>query len=139
MEPNPLIDLRSDTVTRPTAGMRKAIAEAEVGDDVFGEDPTVTKLEERVAELLRKEAALFVPSGVMANQLAMKVLTQPGDEIIVERGSHIFNYETAAPLTAFECAASSRRGEAGIHSAVGHRSGNPPGRLLHAADVAGLR
>jgi threonine aldolase len=97
MEQNRIIDLRSDTVTRPTAGMRKAIAEAEVGDDVFGEDPTVTKLEERVAKLLRKEAALFVPSGVMANQLAMKVLTHPGDEVIVERGSHIFNYETAAP------------------------------------------
>jgi threonine aldolase len=91
------IDLRSDTVTQPTAGMRKAMAEAVVGDDVFGEDPTVNKLQERVAELLGKEAALFVPTGVMGNQLAIKALTEPGDEIIVEAGSHIFNYETAGP------------------------------------------
>lgn len=71
--------------------------EAEVGDDVFGEDPTVIRLQERVAELLGKEAALFVPSGVMGNQLGIKVSTAPGDEVIVERTSHIFNYETAAP------------------------------------------
>jgi threonine aldolase len=92
-----MIDLRSDTVTKPTPEMRQAMAEAEVGDDVFGEDPTVNKLQERVAALLGKEAALFVPSGVMANQLAIKAQTQPGDEIIVERGSHIVHYETAAP------------------------------------------
>jgi threonine aldolase len=73
------------------------MAEAEVGDDVFGEDPTVNRLQEKVASRLGKEAALFVPSGVMANQLAIKVHTQPGEEIIVESGSHIFNYETAAP------------------------------------------
>lgn len=71
--------------------------EAEVGDDVFGEDPTVVRLQERVANLLGKEAALFVPSGVMGNQLGIKVLTRPGDEVILERMSHIFNYETAAP------------------------------------------
>lgn len=94
---NELIDLRSDTVTRPTPGMRKAMAEAEVGDDVYGEDPTVNKLQEKVAELLGKPAALFVPSGVMSNQLAIKAHTQPGDEVIVEQNSHIFNYETAAP------------------------------------------
>lgn len=92
-----VIDLRSDTVTKPSPAMRKAMAEAEVGDDVFGEDPTVNRLQEKIALLLGKEAALFVPSGVMANQLAIKVLTQPGDEVIVESGSHIFNYETAAP------------------------------------------
>jgi threonine aldolase len=92
-----LIDLRSDTITRPTAEMRKAMAEAPVGDDVFGEDPTVNRLQEKVAELLGKPAALYVPSGVMANQLAIKSQTQPGDEIIVEADSHIFNYETAAP------------------------------------------
>lgn len=92
-----MIDLRSDTVTRPTAAMRAAMAEAEVGDDVFGEDPTVHRLQERVAELVGKEAALFVPSGVMGNQLAIKVLTRPGDEVIVERNGHIFNYETGAP------------------------------------------
>jgi threonine aldolase len=92
-----VIDLRSDTITKPTPAMRKAMAEAIVGDDVFGEDPTVNRLQEKVAELLEKPAALFVPSGVMANQLAIKAQTQPGDEIIVEADSHIFNYETAAP------------------------------------------
>ncbi len=97
MSDHSFIDLRSDTVTKPTPGMRKAMAEAEVGDDVFGEDPTVNLLQERVALLLGKEAALFVPTGVMANQLAIKVHTQPGDEIIVESGAHIFQYETAAP------------------------------------------
>ncbi len=92
-----LIDLRSDTVTRPSPGMRRAMYEAEVGDDVFGEDPTVRRLEARVAELLGKEAALFVPSGVMGNQLAIKVLTRPGDEVLLGRESHIFNYESGAP------------------------------------------
>ncbi len=77
--------------------MRKAMAAAEVGDDVFGEDPTVNRLQEIVAELLGKESALFVPSGTMSNQLALKTHTNPGDEVIVERESHIFNYETAAP------------------------------------------
>ena len=92
-----LIDLRSDTVTRPPEGMRRAMYEAEVGDDVFGEDPTVQRLQEAVAGLLGKEAALFVPSGVMGNQLGLKVHTRPGDEVIVERDSHIFNYESGAP------------------------------------------
>ena len=87
------IDLRSDTVTRPTPAMRKAMAEAEVGDDVFGEDPTVNRLQERVAQMLGKEAALFVPSGTMANQLAIKSHTQPGDEVIIEATSHPYNFE----------------------------------------------
>ena len=78
----PQIDLRSDTVTRPTPGMRRAMAEAEVGDDVFGEDPTIQALEERTADLLGKEAAVFVPSGTMANQIAVGVNTQPGDEVL---------------------------------------------------------
>ncbi|QXD14636.1 aminotransferase class I/II-fold pyridoxal phosphate-dependent enzyme [Rhodocaloribacter litoris] len=91
------IDLRSDTVTQPTEGMRRAMYEAEVGDDVFGEDPTVRRLEETVAALLGKEAALFVPSGTMGNQLALKVHTRPGDEVILERTCHIFNYESGAP------------------------------------------
>jgi threonine aldolase len=91
------IDLRSDTVTKPTPAMRKAMAEAPVGDDVFGEDPTVNLLQQRVAELLGKPSALFVPTGVMANQVAIKTQTQPGDEVIVEQDSHIFHYETAAP------------------------------------------
>ncbi|HTR82383.1 MAG TPA: GntG family PLP-dependent aldolase [Bacteroidota bacterium] len=94
---NEFIDLRSDTVTKPSAAMRQAMASAEVGDDVFGEDPTVLKLEERVASLLGKEKALFVPSGVMSNQLSIKAQTDPGDEILCEQDAHIFNYETAAP------------------------------------------
>ncbi|MGA9116547.1 MAG: GntG family PLP-dependent aldolase [Bacteroidota bacterium] len=89
-----VIDLRSDTVTRPSAPMRAAMAEAEVGDDVFGEDPSVNLLQERVAEILGKEAALFVPSGTMGNQICIKVHTRPGDEVIAERDSHVFNYET---------------------------------------------
>ncbi|NBC17758.1 MAG: aminotransferase class I/II-fold pyridoxal phosphate-dependent enzyme [Bacteroidetes bacterium] len=92
-----MIDLRSDTVTRPTPAMRQAMAEADVGDDVFGEDPTVNRLQDTVAELLGKDAALFVPSGVMGNQLGLKVHTNPGDEVIVERQCHIFNYESGAP------------------------------------------
>ncbi|MCX6139058.1 MAG: low-specificity L-threonine aldolase [Ignavibacteriales bacterium] len=91
------IDLRSDTVTRPTAAMRQAMASAEVGDDVFGEDPTVCALQERVAALLEKERALYVPSGCMSNQLAVKAHTESGDEIMCEEDAHIFNYETAAP------------------------------------------
>jgi threonine aldolase len=90
------IDLRSDTVTRPTPAMRKAMAEAEVGDDVFGEDPTVNTLQEKVANLLGKEAALFVPSGTMANQLSIKSHTQPGDEVIIESSSHPYNFEGGA-------------------------------------------
>jgi threonine aldolase len=90
-----VIDLRSDTVTRPSAAMRAVMCNAEVGDDVFGEDPTVNQLQSKVAALLGKEDALFVTSGSMGNQLSIKVHTQPGDEIIVERGAHIFNYETA--------------------------------------------
>jgi threonine aldolase len=92
-----VIDLRSDTVTRPTPGMRRAMAEAEVGDDVFGEDPTVARLEAHVAELLGKEAGLFVPSGVMGNQIALKLHTSPGDEVVVAERSHIFHYESGAP------------------------------------------
>ncbi len=91
-----MIDLRSDTVTKPDEGMRAAIASADVGDDVFGEDPTVIELQSRVSDLLGKEAALFVPSGVMSNQLAIRSQTSPGDEIILESGCHIANYESGA-------------------------------------------
>jgi threonine aldolase len=88
-----VVDLRSDTVTRPTPGMRRAIAEAVVGDDVFGDDPTVQELERRVAREAGKEAALFVPSGTMGNQLAIRVLTQRGDLVLIEADSHIHLYE----------------------------------------------
>jgi threonine aldolase len=93
IEEQAMIDLRSDTVTKPSPAMRQAMAEAPVGDDVFGEDPTVNLLQERVAAMLGKEAALFVASGTMANQAALLAYTRPGDEIIVERGSHILNHE----------------------------------------------
>jgi threonine aldolase len=91
------IDLRSDTVTRPSPEMRKAMFEAEVGDDVFQEDPSVNALQEYAANLLGKEAALFVSSGVMGNQLCLNVLTNPGDEVICEKDCHIFNYESGSP------------------------------------------
>lgn len=91
-----MIDLRSDTVTKPSAEMRQAMAESEVGDDVFGEDPTVIELQDEVAALLGKEAGLFVPSGVMSNQIALRIHTNPGDEVILEAGSHIANQESGA-------------------------------------------
>ena len=87
------IDLRSDTVTRPTPEMRQAMAGAEVGDDVYGEDPTVNRLEARAAEILGMEAALFVPSGTMGNAIAIRILTRRGDEVLVERRSHVVRYE----------------------------------------------
>ena len=89
-----MIDLRSDTVSKPSPEMRRAMAEAEVGDDVFGEDPSVNRLQEMAAQVLGKEAALYVPSGTMANQISVKVHTQPGDEVIMERTSHPFNSES---------------------------------------------
>ena len=90
-----MIDLRSDTVTKPTAAMRQAMLEAEVGDDVYGEDPTVNLLERRAAEITGKEAALFVPSGTMGNTIAVKLHTQHGQEVICESRSHVINYELA--------------------------------------------
>jgi threonine aldolase len=92
-----IIDLRSDTVTKPSQGMREAMMNAEVGDDVFGEDPTVNRLQERMATMFGKEKALFVTSGTMGNEICIKAQTDPGDEIIVDEDSHIFVYETAGP------------------------------------------
>lgn len=92
-----MIDLRSDTVTKPTAAMREAMARAEVGDDVFGDDPTVQELEAETAALLGKEAAVFTPSGTMANQLAIRCHTEPGDEVLVEANAHIYYYEAGGP------------------------------------------
>lgn len=91
-----IIDLRSDTVTKPTHAMRRAMAYAEVGDDVYGEDPTVNQLQDAAAEIFAKEAALFVPTGSMGNQIAIKLHTTPGDEVVIEERGHIFNYEMAA-------------------------------------------
>jgi threonine aldolase len=91
-----IVDLRSDTVTRPSAAMRRAMSEAEVGDDVYGEDPTVNRLQERAAEIFGREAALFVPSGSMGNLIAIKVWTQPSNEVICEQRGHINQYELAS-------------------------------------------
>ncbi|MGD0964594.1 MAG: GntG family PLP-dependent aldolase [Candidatus Acidiferrales bacterium] len=91
-----IVDLRSDTVTRPTPAMRKAMAEAEVGDDVYGEDPTINRLQERAAQIFEREAALFVPTGSMGNLLAIQTWTRPGMEIICEQRAHIYQYEMAS-------------------------------------------
>ena len=91
-----MIDLRSDTVTKPTEAMRKAMARADVGDDVYGEDPTVNRLQDKAAAMFGKKAALFVPSGTMGNQLAIRLHTQPGQEVIVESTAHIVRYEQGA-------------------------------------------
>lgn len=109
-----VIDLRSDTVTRPTPGMRAAMADAEVGDDVLGDDPTVARLTARMAELLGKEAAVFVPSGTMANQTAIRAQTEPGDEIIAHRDSHIVHYETGAPAALSGVMIRGAEGERGL-------------------------
>src|SRR5918996_3228568 len=94
-----LIDLRSDTVTRPTPEMRGAMATAEVGDDVFGDDPTVNALQEYAAELLGKEAGLFVPTGSMGNQVCLGGLSRPGDEVICESGAHFLHYDGGSLAT----------------------------------------
>ena len=90
-----MIDLRSDTVTKPTPAMRRAMMEAEVGDDVYGEDPTINRLEQRAAEIFAREAAIFVPTGTMGNTIAIKIHTRQGQEVICEERAHIFNYEMA--------------------------------------------
>jgi threonine aldolase len=109
-----VVDLRSDTVTRPTAEMRRAMAEAEVGDDVYGEDPTVNRLEKRSAEIFGKEAALFVPSGCMGNLIAIKIWTHHGDEVICEERGHVNLYELASMSAIAGCMPRVARGEDGI-------------------------
>src|SRR6478609_8118300 len=116
----PAIDLRSDTVTRPTAAMRRAMAEAEVGDDVLDGDPTVRRLEARVAELLGKESALFFPTGTMANQTGIAVLSTPGTEVLLDANAHIIHWEMAG--AAAICGVQVRGVPAG------------PGRLVMGAD-----
>ncbi|MFB3815724.1 MAG: low specificity L-threonine aldolase [Terriglobales bacterium] len=100
-----VVDLRSDTVTKPTAEMRRAMANAEVGDDVYGEDPTVNRLEQRAAEIFARGAALFVPTGTMGNAIAIKVHTRPGQEVICEERCHIYNYEMATMAAFSGCLA----------------------------------
>jgi threonine aldolase len=109
-----IIDLRSDTVTRPSAEMRAAMAAAEVGDDVYGEDPTVNLLERRAAETFGREAALFVPSGTMGNQIAIRLHTQPGQEVIAESRAHILDYEMATTAVFSGCLVRAVIAERGI-------------------------
>jgi len=116
MNPSEFIDLRSDTVTRPTPAMRRAMAEAEVGDDVYGEDPTVNRLERRAAEILGKETGLFVPSGSMGNTIGIKLHTQHGQEVICEARAHVFNYELAMMAWFSGCVARPVHADDGILS-----------------------
>jgi threonine aldolase len=120
-----LIDLRSDTVTRPTEEMRCAMLGATVGDDVFGEDPTVNRLEEYVAVLLGKGTALYCPSGTMTNQIAVHVATHRGDEVILHEDAHIFNYEAGAParLSGVQKARFGQKGHREPQDPAGH---HPP-------------
>jgi threonine aldolase len=108
------VDLRSDTVTKPSPEMRRAMAEAAVGDDVYGEDPTINRLEQRAAEIFAREAAIFVPSGTMGNQIAIKFHTRPGQEIICEERCHVFNYEMAMMAHFSGCLARPIHAEDGI-------------------------
>lgn len=108
------LDFRSDTVTQPTPGMRAAMAQADVGDDVFGEDPSVTRLQERIAGLTGKEAALFVPSGTMSNQLGCRVHCQPGDEVILEANCHIYAYEQGGLAQLSQISTRTVPGEQGV-------------------------
>lgn len=112
-----MIDLRSDTITQPTQAMRRAMYDAEVGDAVFGEDPTVTALEARVAEILGKEAAVYMPSGTMTNQVAIRTHTEPGDEIIIEEQGHVYYYEGGAPAALSGVMCRLVKGERGIFTA----------------------
>ncbi|HEY5382571.1 MAG TPA: GntG family PLP-dependent aldolase [Acidobacteriaceae bacterium] len=109
-----VIDLRSDTVTKPTAAMRAAMASAEVGDDVYGEDPTVNRLEQRAAEVFGREAAIFVPSGTMGNQIAIRLHTQHGQEVICEARSHVLDWEMATVAAFSGCVPRTVMGERGV-------------------------
>jgi len=124
------IDLRSDTVTIPSPGMRQAMAEAPVGDDQYGEDPTVNRLQERIAELLGKEAALFLPSGTMANQIGLKILTRPGDDVVVGEEAHIVWHESGA-AAANSGVQFTVVGQGGLFTAADLRAAyKPPGHIV---------
>jgi threonine aldolase len=129
-----IVDLRSDTLTMPTPEMRRAMAEAEVGDDVFGEDPTVARLEAMAAERLGKEAGLFVASGTMGNQVCLMAHTQRGDEIILDENSHIFNYEVGALAVLSAVQSRTLRGDHGILDPDEFRRAIRPPNIHHAQD-----
>ncbi|MBA7515668.1 hypothetical protein ES705_07711 [subsurface metagenome] len=113
-----MIDLRSDTVTRPTKQMLEAIYKARVGDDVFGDDPTVNFLEEKVAALFGMPAAVFCPSGTMSNQIALKTHTRPGDEVICDSSSHIYNFEGGGVALNSGCSVRLVQGDRGRFTAL---------------------
>jgi threonine aldolase len=124
------VNLRSDTFTRPTAGMRRFMAEAEVGDEQYGEDPTVNRLQEMVAALLGHEAALFLPSGTMANQIALRVHCRPGDEVLAHPTAHTFNFETGGPAAIAGVGLQPLDGQRGQFTAGQLEAGiRPPSRL----------
>ncbi|MEW6304079.1 MAG: low-specificity L-threonine aldolase [Verrucomicrobiota bacterium] len=157
-----MIDLRSDTITKPTSAMREVMARAEVGDDVFGDDPTVIQLEGRTAEILGKEAAVFVPSGTMANQIAIRTHTEPGDEVLLDGNSHIYFYEGGALCALSGTIPRCLAGERGIFTGADvaaalrprdvhfaptrlvcienthNRGGGSVWRIEHVADIAGV-
>lgn len=126
-----MIDLRSDTLTRPTPAMLQAIAKADVGDDVYGEDPTVNKLQTKMAAMFGKDRALFFPTGTMANQAAIKLHTQPGEELICDKWAHVFNYEAGG--AAFHSGVSSRLvdGDRGLITAKGVEQAINPPEFIH--------
>ena len=128
-----MIDLRSDTITQPTPGMRKAIAEAVVGDEQKREDPTVIALEERAAELLGQEEAVFVPTATMANQIALRTLSEPGDEVVAEASAHVFRYELGGPAVHSGLAMKALQTDNGIFTAEQVREAITPPGDLHAA------
>jgi len=136
MKMETIIDLRSDTVTQPTPAMREAMYHAEVGDDVLGDDPTVRALEEETAAVLGKEAALFVPSGTMANQICVSLVAGPGTELLVDEGCHIWNYEAGAPAALWGVTAHPLAGERGMLSPDQIRAALRPVNEHHAPLVA---
>ena len=143
------IDLRSDTVTHPTEAMRRAMFDASVGDDVYGEDPTVNRLEGRAAELMNREAALFVPTGTMGNQIAIHLHTRPGTEVIGEAGCHIFNFEMGAmsllsgafprPIATDDGIMAPEQVEAAIQGATGYRTPTSLVELENSHNLSGGR
>src|SRR5215470_3435896 len=142
---NPVIDLFSDTVTRPTVEMRRFMCEAEVGDEQKGEDPTVNSLQEAVAELLGKEAAVFLPSGTMCNEIAVKVHTRPGDEVLADRTSHLIHFEGGGPGLLSGVLMTSLDGERGVFTGAQVRGAMrprsrymPPTRLVSIENTSNL-
>ncbi|MGH7317889.1 MAG: threonine aldolase family protein, partial [Candidatus Rokuibacteriota bacterium] len=140
-----MIDLYSDTLTRPTPEMRRFMCEAEVGDEQKGEDPTVNRLQEMVADLLGKEAAVFLPSGTMCNEIAVKVHTRPGDEVLADRTSHLIHFEGGGPGLLSGVLMTALDGERGVFTGAHVRAGaharsrySPPTRLVSVENTSNL-